>query len=63
MSQRLNENINKLKYNQSQLVMLIKLLKEKGIDVEGIIDKWNEQIEDINKDIFIVFEKNISSVL
>lgn len=65
MSQRLNENINKLKYNQSQLVMLIKLLEEKGIDVEGIIDKWNEHVDkaNINKDIFIVFEKNISSVL
>ena len=65
MSQRLNENINKIKYNQSQLVMLIKLLEEKGIDVEGIINKWNEQVDkaNINKDIFIVFEKNISSVL
>lgn len=58
-------NINKLQYNQSQLVMLIKLLEEKGIDVEGIIDKWNEHVDkaNINKDIFIVFEKNISSVL
>ena len=45
--------------------MLIKLLEEKGIDVEGIIDKWNEHVDkaNINKDIFIVFEKNISSVL
>ena len=42
--QRLKENINKLKDNQSQLVMLIKLIEENGIDAEGIIDKWNEQM-------------------
>ena len=44
--QRLKETINKLKDNQSQLVMLIKLIEENGIDAEGIIDKWNEQVDE-----------------
>ena len=46
MNQRLKENINKLKDNQSQPVMLIKLIEENGIDAEGIIDKWNEQVDE-----------------
>ena len=46
VNQRLKENINKLKDNQSQLVMLIKLIEENGIDAEGIIDKWNEQVDE-----------------
>ena len=37
---------NRTKDNQSQLVMLIKLIEENGIDAEGIIDKWNEQVDE-----------------
>ena len=28
-----------------QLIMLIKLVQKTGVDVEGIIDKWNNEVE------------------
>ena len=34
-----------LKENQEQLVMLIKIIQENGVDVDGLIDKWNNEIE------------------
>ena len=34
-----------LKENQEQLIMLIKIIQENGVDVDGLIDKWNNEIE------------------
>ena len=34
-----------LKENQEQLVMLIKIIQENGVDVDGLIDKWNNEVE------------------
>ena len=31
-----------------QLIMLIKLFQKTGVDVEGIIDKWNNEVENEN---------------
>jgi len=45
------ENINikkkyyNIKENQEQLIMLIKIIQENGVDIDGIIDKWNNEIE------------------
>ncbi len=34
-----------LKDNQEQLVVLVKIIQESGVDVEAIIDKWNNEVE------------------
>ena len=34
-----------LKENQDQLIMLIKIIQENGVDVDGLIDQWNNEIE------------------
>jgi hypothetical protein len=50
------ENINikkkysNLKENQEQLIMLIKIIQENGVDVDGLIDKWNNEIENEEKE-------------
>ena len=36
---------NTLKENQEQLIMLIKIIQENGVDVDGLIDQWNNEIE------------------
>lgn len=44
-----NNNLKKkygsLKENQEQLIMLVKIIQENGIDVDGLIDKWNNEVE------------------
>lgn len=46
-----NENIEikktyfSLKENQEQLIMLIKIIQENGVDVDKLIDQWNNEIE------------------
>ena len=44
-----NTNLKKkygsLKENQEQLIMLIKIIQENGVDVDGLIDKWNNEVE------------------
>ena len=50
------ENINikkkysSLKENQEQLIMLIKIIQENGVDVDGLIDKWNNEVENEEKE-------------
>ena len=41
---------NTLKENQEQLIMLIKIIQENGVDVDGLIDKWNNEIENEEKE-------------
>jgi predicted RNase H-like nuclease (RuvC/YqgF family) len=41
----LKKKYSSLKENQEQLIMLIKIIQENGIDVDGLIDKWNNEVE------------------
>ena len=41
----IKKKYNNLKENQEQLIMLIKIIQENGIDVDGLIDKWNNEVE------------------
>ena len=36
--------------NQEQLIMLVKIVQKNGIDVEALIDKWNVEVENMNKE-------------
>ena len=44
-----NNNLKKkygsLKEKQEQLIMLIKIIQENGVDVDSLIDKWNNEVE------------------
>ena len=42
---KMRNKLNSYKDTQEQLIMLIKLIQKNGIDVEGIIDKWNNEVE------------------
>lgn len=44
-NKHLKEKIEQLKENQNQLVLLLKIIEKNGIDIESIIDKWNEEVE------------------
>ena len=46
---RLRNKLNSYKDTQEQLIMLIKLVQKTGVDVEGIIDKWNNEVENDSK--------------
>ena len=39
---------NTLKESQDQLIMLIKIIQENGVDIDKLIDKWNNEIEEEN---------------
>lgn len=41
----IKKKYNTLKENQEQLIMLIKIIQENGVDVDGLIDKWNNEVE------------------
>jgi hypothetical protein len=42
---KLNKKINVYKENQEQLVMLVKIIQQNGVDIEELIDRWNNDIE------------------
>ena len=42
---KLNKKINIYKENQEQLVMLVKIIQQNGVDIEELIDRWNNDIE------------------
>ncbi len=46
----IKKKYNNLKENQEQLVMLIKIIQGNGVDVDGLIDKWNNDIENEEKE-------------
>ena len=46
----IKKKYNNLKENQKQLIMLIKIIQENGVDVDGLIDKWNNEIENEEKE-------------
>ena len=35
--------------NQEQLIMLIKIVQKSGVDVEALIDKWNNEVENMEE--------------
>lgn len=54
--------IEDLKENENQLLLLIKIIGDKGIDIEEIIDKWNEEVKKSQeKDDESSFFNNIES--
>ena len=42
---KLKDKINVYKVNQEQLVMLVKIIQQNGVDIEELIDRWNNDIE------------------
>ena len=42
----LQNKFDKLKENQDQLIMLLKLVEKEGVNLENIINKWNSQMDD-----------------
>lgn len=42
---KLKKKINVFKENQEQLVMLVKIIQQNGVDIEELIDRWNNDIE------------------
>ena len=45
LNSKLVKKINTYKENQEELIMLIKIIQKNGIDIEQIIDKWNNDLE------------------
>ena len=43
---KLKQQIKTYKENQEQLVMLIKIIQKNGVDIENVIDKWNNEVEE-----------------
>ncbi len=43
---KIRSKINVYKENQEQLVMLVKIIQQNGVDIEALIDKWNNDVED-----------------
>jgi len=48
---KISNKIKNLKENQEQLVLLLRIIKNKGVDIEEFIDNWNDEVEkeNINK--------------
>ena len=41
---KLKQKIKTYKENQEQLVMLVKIIQKNGVDIEQVIDKWNNDV-------------------
>ena len=48
---RLKQKIKTYKENQDQLVMLIKIIQKNGVDIENVIDRWNNEVEEEEEEI------------
>ena len=44
-NQKINKKIGIHQENQEQLIMLVKIVQKSGVDVEELIDKWNNDVE------------------
>jgi len=44
-NKKIHKKIEIHQENQEQLIMLIKIIQKNGVDVEKLIDKWNEEAE------------------
>ena len=52
-NKKINQKIATHEENQEQLIMLVKIIQKSGVNVEELIDKWNNEVElenDDNKD-------------
>ena len=43
---KLKQKIKTYKENQDQLVMLIKIIQKNGVNIEEVIDQWNNEVEE-----------------
>ena len=60
-NKKIKETIETYTENQEQLVMLIKIVQKSGIDVEALIDKWNNEVENMNEENEISDNKESTS--
>ena len=44
-NKKINQKIEAHQENQEQLIMLVKIIQKSGVDVEELIDKWNNEID------------------
>ena len=44
-NKKINKKIEIHKENQEQLIMLVKIVQKSGVDVEKLIDEWNNDVE------------------
>jgi hypothetical protein len=42
---KISQKISSHEENQEQLIMLVKIIQKSGVDVEELIDKWNNEVE------------------
>ena len=60
-NKKIKEKIETYTENQEQLIMLIKIVQKSGIDVEALIDKWNNEVENMNEENEISDNKESTS--
>ena len=48
-NKKIKEKIETYMENQEQLIMLIKIVQKSGVDVEALIDKWNNEVENMEE--------------
>ena len=49
-NKKIKEKIETYTENQEQLIMLVKIVQKSGVDVEALIDKWNNEVENMNNE-------------
>jgi DNA repair ATPase RecN len=42
---QISQKIDAQKENQEQLILLVKIIQKSGVDIEELIDKWNDEVE------------------
>ena len=47
---KISQKISSHEENQEQLIMLVKIIQKSGVDVEELIDKWNNEVEMENEE-------------
>ena len=47
-NKKISQKIQSHQENQEQLIMLVKIIQKSGVDVEELIDKWNNEVEQEN---------------
>lgn len=59
-NKKIKQKIEINQENQEQLIMLVKIVQKSGINVEEMIDKWNEEVEMENNNSKIINKSNDS---
>ena len=47
-NKKIKQKIESHQENQEQLIMLVKIIQKSGVDIEELIDKWNNEVEKEN---------------